>query len=267
MEKISVVIPTYNRANLIERSIRSVLNQTYKNLEVIVVDDGSTDNTEEVVRSIQDERIIYYKQENGGAGMARNTGVSLAGADYVAFHDSDDVFRPEKLEKQMAYMEAHPEYSMVYCNYEHHSTEGVSNIVPRGFNPIGPLEGDMFFTILINNTIGAPTMLFKKACFEEVGGFDTSLRCLEDWEFALRFAECFYIGFLDEVLMDAYQQQGGVSSNGKAFFEVRCRMIGTYKNLLWEHKLFDAVVEDLFNLAKSHNCVEYVKGILARELI
>lgn len=266
MEKISVIIPSYNRANLIERSVRSVLNQTYKNIEVIVVDDGSKDNTEEIVKSINDERLRYYKQENGGAAKARNNGVSLATGEYIAFHDSDDVWREDKLMKQMSFLKENPIYGMVYCNFMFHKMDGSSNIIPRDINVIGELDGDIFFTLLINNTVGAPTMLMKKELFEELGGFDTSLRCLEDWDFAIRFSENYYIGYVDEVLMDAYQQSDGVSSNGKDYFEIRCNTIVKYKNILWKNGLFDLVVGDIFTLAEKYNYLEQVKKLLADKL-
>ena len=98
---ISVIIPTYNRAHLIKRSAQSVLNQTYKNLELIIVDDGSTDNTKEVIDSLNDERIVYVKQENHGVSSARNTGINVANGKYIAFQDSDDIWHSDKLEKQI----------------------------------------------------------------------------------------------------------------------------------------------------------------------
>lgn len=266
MEKVSVIIPTYNRERLIERSIRSVLNQSYTNIEVIVVDDGSKDNTEKVVKSINDERIIYYKQKNGGAAKARNTGVRLATADYIAFHDSDDVWREDKLEKQMNFLMENPQYGMVYCNYEINKIDGLVFVVPRNLNVIGELDGDMFLTLLVNNTIGTPTMLLKKELFEELGGFDETLHCLEDWDFALKFSEYYYIGFLDEVLIDVYQQAGSVSTNGEGYFETRCRMIAKYKDVLWKNGLFDFVVGELFKLADKHNYLENVKVLLAEKM-
>lgn len=266
MEKVSVIIPTYNRENLIERSIRSVLNQTYKNLEVIVVDDGSTDHTREIVESIKDQRIIYHKQENGGAAKARNTGVSLATADYIAFHDSDDVWREDKLIKQMSFLKQNPEYGMVYSNFFFHRLDGSGYSIPKDVKPIGELSGDIFFTVLINNTVGAPTMVMKKELFEEIGGFDTTLKCLEDWDFTIRFAENYYVGYLDEDLMDAYQQIDGVSANGKEYFSIRCDMICRYKDILWKNGLFDLAIGDLFQLANRHNCLEMVKQLMADKM-
>ena len=264
MEKVSVIIPTYNREKLIERSVRSVLNQTYHNIEVIVVDDGSVDNTEEVIKSIGDKRIIYYKQENGGAAKARNTGVKLATSKYIAFHDSDDVWREDKLSKQMALLEENPQYGMVYCNFKFHKLDGTSCSIPADMNIIGEMDGDIFFTLLINNTVGAPTMVLRKELFEEIGGFDTSLSCLEDWDFAVRFAEQFFVGYINEDLMDAYQQTDGVSSNGKDYFNIRCDMIAKYKDILWKNGLFDVVVGDLFQLAEKYNYLEQVKLLLAQ---
>lgn len=266
MEKVSVIIPTYNRANLIERSVRSVLSQTYKNIEVIVVDDGSKDNTEEIIKAIGDERIRYYRQENGGAAKARNTGVSLATSEYIAFHDSDDVWREDKLLKQMNFLNENPQYGMVYCDFMFHKMDGSSSIIPNDVNIIGELDGDIFFTLLINNTVGAPTMLLRKNLFENLGGFDTSLSCLEDWDFAIRFSENYYIGYINEVLMDAYQQADGVSSNGKDYFEIRCNTIVKYKDILWKNKLFDLVVGDIFALAEKYNYLEQVKNLLAEKM-
>ena len=112
--QIDIIIPTYNREKTIERAVRSVLGQTYDNIKVIIVDDGSTDGTEQIINSIEDSRIRYYKlKKNGGAGYARNEGVNLASAEFIAFHDSDDAWRPDKLEKQMAYWNNHPEFSMI----------------------------------------------------------------------------------------------------------------------------------------------------------
>ena len=261
-EKISVIIPTYNRANLIERSVRSVLDQTYDNLEVIVVDDGSIDDTQEVIGRIEDPRLLYKKlSSNQGVSNARNVGVSMATASLIAFQDSDDKWRKDKLEKQMEYRQAHPEYSMVYSSYLYHTKEQESYQVPSA-NIQGELEGDIFTSLLIRNTIGAPTMLMRKECFLQCGGFEPSYKSLEDWEFVLRFSKEYQVGFVREPLMDAYLSRNSVSSAAGAYYESRCRMIAKYKKELLETGLFDTVVADILKRAEEGNVLEMVIKIL-----
>lgn len=262
MKKISVIIPTYNRAQKIEKSIQSVLKQTYSNLEIIIVDDGSTDNTECVVKEIQDERIVYIKQPvNQGVSAARNAGVMSATADIIAFHDSDDYWHPDKLEKQMDYWKKHSEYNMIYCGYW---LKGIDDsIISVPFEGTwGELEGNIYQTLLINNTIGAPTMLMRKESFMKVGGFDTSLRSLEDWEFAIRYSKYNEIGYVNEYLMDAYQTLGSVSSNIGAAFETRCKIITEHKEAYIKMGALDYIMQDLFICAQEADCLELVKKML-----
>lgn len=261
MEKISVIIPTYNRADKIEKSIQSVLNQTYEQIEVIIVDDGSTDNTQEIVQAMDDNRIRYIRcDKNGGAALARNIGVSEASAELIAFHDSDDCWRPKKLEKQMDYWKKHPEYSMIYSQYLWHFEDGNEGVTPSD-NFGGQFEGDIFKDLLVRNTIGAPTMLIKKDCFLEAGGFDTELKCLEDWEFAIRFARRYMIGYVKEALVDVYLLEGGVSS-GSGFYYCRCKMIADYKDVLIQNGLFDGVILELFERARTIGAMEQVQKML-----
>lgn len=266
-EKISVIIPTYNRANLIERSVRSVLDQTYDNLEVIVVDDGSTDDTQEVIGRINDQRLLYKRlPSNQGVSNARNVGVSIATASLIAFQDSDDRWRKDKLEKQMEYWQTHQEYSMVYSSYVYHAEEGDSYQVPSE-NVQGELEGDIFTSLLLRNTIGAPAMLMRKECFLQCGGFDRSYKSLEDWEFALRFAKEYQVGFLKEPLVDAYLSGNSVSSAAGAYYESRCRIIAKYKKELLKTGLFDTVVADVLKRAEEGNVLEMVNKILLMFLL
>ncbi len=261
MKKVSVIIPTYNRASKITASINSVLQQTYSELELLIVDDGSTDNTQEVIEAIADSRVRYIKlPQNMGASGARNAGVAYAESDIIAFEDSDDLWRPEKLEKQMDYWQQHPEFSMIYCPYHMHGQEGLYRVPDKDWK--GEFEGDIFPWLLMRNTVGTPTMLMYKDAFVDVGGFDTSLRAMEDWEFAVRFAEKYMVGYVDEVLVDAFESAGGVSSGTSAYYESRCKMIATYKNELQQYGIFDAVVNDLFQRAQSSSTLESVKKML-----
>ena len=255
---ISVIIPTYNRASLIERAIRSVLEQTYKPFEIIVVDDGSTDNTREVVESIGDPTVKYCYKENGGAGSARNYGAKQAQGDWLAFHDSDDVWRPDKLKAQTEYAKKHPEFNLIYSKYEMHFYDGSTAIIPFG-EDIELLEGNIQHILLVKNSIGTPTVLVKKQAFFEIGGFDENLRCIEDWNFVIRFAERNSIGFVNEVTMDAYRVDASVSSNMADMYEERCRAITQYRNVLEQYNLFDVAVKSLFDMAEARGDLDTVK--------
>ena len=255
---ISVIIPTYNRAFTIEHAIKSVLNQTYKPIEIIVVDDGSTDNTKRVVESINNPLIKYYYKENGGAASARNYGAIKAEGDWLAFNDSDDVWIEDKLFKQAKYAQLHPEYNLIYSSYKMHMADGNTLIVPDK-NTSAQLEGDILSSLVIKNTIGTPTVMVKKDTFLKVGGFDERLRCIEDWNFAIRFAEQYSIGFVDEVTVDAYRVDDSVSSNAAEMFEERCRTIVKYRSLLEQNGKFEVAIMRMFEQAQIANCLEQVK--------
>lgn len=265
MKTISVIIPTYNRASKLHKSIASVLAQTYTDFELLIVDDGSADDTDKVVASFHDDRIRYIKlAQNGGASAARNEGIRLAEGEWVAFHDSDDVWRPEKLEKQMEYVKRNPDFGMVYCAYLM-NVEQKKIMVPNAtWN--GELEGDLFADLLVRNSVGAPTMMIQKRVLEEIGGFDTSLKSLEDWDLALRIAEKYKIGYVPEILVDAYMSAGGVSSNVGAYYETRCKLIGRYREQLMERGIFDHVVGDVFKRAQGIGVLEDVKKMLIHYL-
>lgn len=262
---VSVIIPTYNRADLLERSVKSVLKQTYKNWEIIVVDDGSTDNTEDIIKKLNDVRVRYIKNEkNLGAAASRNQGVEFAKYGYVAFQDSDDVWRIDKLEKQMTYLHQNTDYDMVYCSFLKHYSNGGSLVVPN--NQIGEREGDMYATLLVNNVIGTPTVLIRRNVFLECGGFDTELRAIEDWDFAVRVARNSQIGFVPEILVDAYETQGSISYDGAAYYKARCKMLAQNGVYLQEVGLFDELVINMFNDAEKRGVLDSVKKIFMLSL-
>lgn len=251
MKKGSVVIPTYNREKTILRSVQSVLEQTYSDIEVLVIDDGSDDATGEVVKRIEDDRVRYIRlEQNGGVSNARNTGARMAQGEWIAFQDSDDCWRKDKLEKQMTYAEQHPEYDMVYGLYLTHFPDGRKLVTPVEPWP-DVMEGQMQETLLVRNVIGAPTVLVKREAFLESGGFDTSYKSLEDWEYAIRFAQNHQIGFVSEILMDVYMQQGGISSHVGNYYDGRCRMLGAYKKEMLQAGVFDTVAMDILTRAQN----------------
>ena len=173
-EPVSIILPTYNRAAKIGKAIESVLRQTYEAFELLIIDDGSADDTEEVVRAYADSRIVYERMpENGGQSRARNRGMQMASYDYLAFEDSDDLWRPEKLEKQMdALAHADDKVGMVYHKLRYDLGEGRYFLLPDETIAREKKSGDIYAQLLWDNLIGMPTLLIKKECVESVGYMD-----------------------------------------------------------------------------------------------
>ena len=212
---VSVIIPTYNRAHLIGRAIRSVLNQTYQDFEIIVVDDGSTDNTEEVVKGFNDGRIRYIRHdENRGGAAARNTGIRAAKGEYIAFQDDDDEWLPGKLEKQIKALEgAPPEVGVVYTDFRRFDERSTNELKPT---KVMQVSGDIHGDLLEDNFIGTPTVLVRRGCFDKVGMFDEELPRFQDWELWIRISKYYHFKHIREALVNSYEIPGGISSNAQA---------------------------------------------------
>lgn len=209
---VSIVIPTYNRSRLLARAVKSVLNQIYQDFELIIVDDASTDNTEEVVNSFNDKRIRYLRHEkNKGEAAARNTGIKAAKYDYIAQQDSDDEWLPEKLAKQVrAFENCPPQIGVVYTGFWKEEN-GQRTYIP--FEWIDKKEGDIHQQLLKGNFIGSPAVLIKKECFDSVGLFDERLHNLVDWEMWLRISKHYHFRCVDEPLVIAHYDADNISDN------------------------------------------------------
>lgn len=262
---VSVILPTYNRAYCLERSISSVLNQSYSMLELIIVDDASIDNTEEVVgKYTYDSRVKYIKLDiNQGVAHARNYGVSISEGEWVAFQDSDDVWREEKIEKQIAYANSNPDIDLIFCRYEYHPAEFENTLLVPCETELENTPEKLFF----KNHIGAPSVMIKKEFFEMLKGFDTSFPALEDWDFAIKVAMKGKIGYVPEALMDAYQTKGGLSESSKNYYIGRSMIIAKYKEDLINKGIFDKVVMDYFDSAAKIGNLELAKYSLMKELM
>lgn len=205
---ISVIIPTYNRANTIGRSIRSVLSQTYQDIELIVVDDCSTDNTYEVIRSIGDNRLSYVKlDKNSGACVARNKGIELAKGEYIAFQDSDDEWYPEKLEKQLAALIKN-DADVCFCQTRIYNVGG-----ERSF--VFPSEKEMngyvtLKTLYSRGGITTQTILSKKKVCDKCH-FDPLVTKLQDYDWGIQAGQEFSFYFLAEPLVNQYRQNDSIS--------------------------------------------------------
>ena len=195
---VSVVIPTRDRPEATERAARSVLAQTHRALECLVIDDGSRDDTAARAEAIGDARLRVVCQANGGVARARNRGLAEARGTHIAFLDSDDAWRPEKLARQFSALAAAPAH-VGLC------VTGAEIRPPRGTPEIrraGP-GGDLFETLLLRNVVHAPTscLLARREVVEAVGGFDPSLPAIEDWEWLQRAARLFDLAAVDEPLV------------------------------------------------------------------
>jgi glycosyltransferase involved in cell wall biosynthesis len=201
MPSISVVIPTYNMARYLGRAIQSVLDQTFTDFELIVVDDGSDDDTPELMKDILlDSRVRYAKQENLGLPSARNTGIEAARGKYIAFLDADDFWCKEKLERQFNTLEENPHVGVVYCGSMFVDEAG--ELLPhRWLSP--PSEFTLYEELLYANVVegSGSSVLVRKECFEDVGLFDEALRGCEDQDMWRRLAEKYNFQFIDEPLV------------------------------------------------------------------
>jgi glycosyltransferase involved in cell wall biosynthesis len=230
MPKVSVVIATYNRAHLIGRAIQSVLDQNYRDFELIIVDDGSTDNTEEAIRRFEDTRIVYLRHEkNKGEAAARNTGINAAKGEYVAFQDSDDESIPERLEKQMnVFQRESPQLGIVYASMYRIDKEGRKTLFKSP--TIMPKDGLVYRRALAYQVekIGIGTTLVRRTCFGTAGLFDDKLRYYVDLEFFIRAAKHFYFYHIDEPLINYYEAGGSPASNLSALVSARETILEKY---------------------------------------
>lgn len=209
---VSVIIPTYNRAHLLPRAIESVLNQTYQVFEVIIIDDGSTDKTREVVKSFTTPNIKYIKfEKNKGAAAARNIGINVARGEFIAFQDSDNEWCREKLTKQVELFKDTPSRLGVIYSGIWRIKNNKKNYVPS--DKISKTEGNIYEMILMGNFIDLSAAIVKKECFSEVGLFDESLPCLQDWELWIRISKRYDFKYLKEPLVNAYYTSDSISIN------------------------------------------------------
>lgn len=266
---VSIIIPTYNRANVIKRAIDSVLRQTYNSYEIIVVDDGSTDETGLLIADIQDARIRYIAlEENRGVAHARNVGIQEARYDYIAFLDSDDEWLPDKLELQMRlFRNSSENIGMVYCRMGGLTRDGKERFVcPAQLFSRELLEGDMFRFLLRQNVIGTPAVIVRRDCLEQVGGFKETIQCLEDWEWILRIAGKWKIGFVDQVLVEVHKSPGSVSMNTTWYLIVRCYLVSLYRREMTESGIISDVQNEIMDVAVGVGIFDEISELLNREI-
>jgi glycosyltransferase involved in cell wall biosynthesis len=205
--KVSIIIPTFNRSDLLSRSIKSILNQTYKNWELIIIDDGSTDNTKEVVESFikLDSRIFYkYQNNSGGNASPKNLGLKICSGDYITFLDSDDEYLPEKIRLQLEIFET--------SNVKNLGFVGCNNL--RIFNDIIKTDivkhrGNIYRHLLDHYFITTPgIIMLKKEVIKIVGNFDENIKFSNDTDFFIRVSKSgFGFDFVNEFLFKYYEHE------------------------------------------------------------
>ena len=218
---VSVIIPTYNAASTIEESINSVFNQSYSNIEIIVIDDGSTDNTEALLTQYS-SRITYIKKENGGFASARNAGTKIAKGEYIAWLDADDIFRDNKIAKQIEFLKNNPEIHAVSSEFSAFDENGtinshymrtyypslglvdgsLSKLLSIANSGIKSYKGNLFDHLLLGNFLHPPTLVFRRELIDKAGPQREDLGSATDYEYILRLSLLSPLALLDEVLLD-----------------------------------------------------------------
>lgn len=264
---VSVIIPTFNRAAMLPRAIDSVIAQTVETWEIIVVDDGSTDDTSEVVQAYQCElgdRLLHIPQSNRGASAARNVGIDAASRTFVAFLDSDDEYLPTKLERQLALFNECPDLGLVYSDYAFMDLDGKrhtsafneklllaravrSEEVSAGLHVCGP---SLFETLLRGYFVATITGIVRRDVLCTAIRFDERIRYAEEWLFYLRVANATSAGFVDEPLCLHHFTDGSVSRTDRS------------QNAIGLCEVLDAILKTFPRLPRDQRKI--VRGLLAR---
>jgi glycosyltransferase involved in cell wall biosynthesis len=209
---VSIIMPTFNRADVLAEAIDSALAQTHRDFELIIIDDGSTDGTPELISKYNDGRIRLIKAgQNRGAAAARNLGINSARYDLIAFLDSDDQWLPVFLETATEKMTRSDDKTGVVYSAFWYCRGKEEKIMPAG--DIGLKEGDILPELVRKNFITLQASLVKRQCFDDCGLFDESMPCRHDWELFLRIAEKWHFSFVSEPLLLVHQSASSISTN------------------------------------------------------
>lgn len=212
---VSIITPTFNRAEFIEEAIQSVLDQTEGEFELLVVDDGSTDATKELLAPyLKDSRVKYFYQENQGQSVARNRGLAESRGEFFCFIDSDNVWLPDKLERQLEFMDSHPNIDIVYgdiISIDENSRE-------TGRQNMARFSGDITAILLRDNFVSINTSMVRRRCYLDMGGFNEKDRLAEDYDLWLRYSTRYRFHYLPGYFVRYRVMKDQISSDKKARF-------------------------------------------------
>ncbi|MGB3638476.1 MAG: glycosyltransferase [Rivularia sp. (in: cyanobacteria)] len=247
MPKVSVIIPAYNAMTYLPQTVESVLKQTFTDFEVIIVNDGSSDEIEQWVGTITDNRVRLISQKNQGTAAARNTGIADAKGEYIAFLDSDDLWEASNLEKQVHCLDNNPDVGLVYV--------WVKSIDAKG-NDLGQIygndaEGYVWEQLLQKNVIwsGSAAMV-RRVCFEKSGVFDQNIKLTEDWEMWIRIARNYSFAVIKEPLVSYRFHANNKSQN-------RVKVIDEFR-LIIENSFQSVPFELLYLRNKSYSRINFI---------
>jgi glycosyltransferase involved in cell wall biosynthesis len=248
---VSLIIPAYNSRAYVCDAVDSCLAQTYPNCEVVVIDDGSTDGTPDLLRTRYGDRIRLIQQANRGAAGARNTGIREARGEFVQFCDSDDRLLPEKVQAGWELFQQKPEIVLVYTFARIVLPDDVTEV------PLPDVElpsGDLFCLLLCGygNFVGTSTVMVRRQAVLDVGGFDESLAVAEDWDLWLRLASRWPFAAINEPLMIYRKRPGSLQSDTVDLAEGRLRVVQCARNYPRRAECLDDQAYDEFEASRHH---------------
>jgi glycosyltransferase involved in cell wall biosynthesis len=214
MPQVSVVIPAYNAMNYLPITLESVLRQTFTDFEVLIIDDGSSDQTAQWAEQLVDQRVRLISQTNQGVAIARNTGIAQAQGEYIAFLDADDLWAPTKLAKQVQCLRERPEVGLVHTWMAIIDQQGQ----PTGRIVTSDAEGKVWQQLAERNNVYNSSVMVRRSCFERVGNFapDRQLHPVEDWDMWIRIATQYPFALIREPLLLYRQHATNSSKNWQA---------------------------------------------------
>lgn len=227
--KVSVIIATYNTAQYLAQAIESVLAQTFSQLELIIIDDGSRDHTQALVASYSDPRLTYYYQVNQGQTAAKNRGLSLSRGEFIAFCDADDFWHPQKLEWQMPYFN-HSKIGVVYSEVQTINSKGdicISQAHEQRFS------GEVTHPLMIENFVPFGTAVFRRDCYTQQGGFNLAYKMGIDWDLWLRYSLNWSFAYCPEKTYIYRIWEGQMSSNHKGRYFYARHIL---RNFIQQHR-------------------------------
>ncbi len=254
----SIIIPTYNRVKFLDTAIKSVLDQSFSDFELIVVDDGSTDQSEQLIKDIKDTRLKYLKKDQSGVSAARNRGIQESTAPFICFLDSDDRFKNTKLEIVYKYINDFPGYRIFHTEELWYRYGKILNQKKIHKKP----EGDIFDNSLKLCCIGMSTTVVNKDLFDEIGNFDENFQACEDYEFWLRTTAIYPVKLIPKALTI---KQGGHSDQlSRKFPAMDTLRIRAIEKLLKSEILNKQQTQQAI-LELKHKCLIYINGAKKRK--